>query len=75
MEYDAKACAAGVSSVCVCGKKSSGKRANCIKKSQGALVLSEGHHVHGNADAERAKTRRRAKRIKKNKGQQGAHAG
>ena len=31
MEYDAKACAAGVSSVCVCGKKSSGKRANCIE--------------------------------------------
>ena len=31
MEYDAKAYAAGVSSVCVCGKKSSGKRANCIK--------------------------------------------
>lgn len=31
MEYDAKACAAGVSSVCAWGKKSSGKRANCIK--------------------------------------------
>ena len=45
------------------------------KESQGALVLSDGHHVHGNADAERAKTRRRAKRIKKNKGQQGALAG
>ena len=42
MEYDAKACAAGVSSVCVCGKKSSGKRANCIEgegKSRGSCVI------------------------------------
>lgn len=31
MDYDARACAAGVSSVCVCAKKSSGKRTNCIK--------------------------------------------
>lgn len=52
-----------------------GRTALKEKENQGALVLSEGHHVHGNADTERAKTRRRAKRIKKNKGQQGALAG
>lgn len=52
-----------------------GRTALKEKESQGALVLSEGHHVHGNADAERAKTRRRAKRIKKNRGQQCVLAG
>ena len=31
MADDAEESAAGVSSVCICGKKSNGKRANCIK--------------------------------------------
>ena len=45
------------------------------KQSLGALVWLEGNHLHGNADAECAKTRRQAKMKKEQKSQQGVTAG
>lgn len=52
-----------------------GRTALKEKECQSALVWSEGHHLQGNADAERAKTRRRAKRIKKKKRSTGCRCG